>query len=580
MHSLKRAIAELIGAATDLPVDEVATALSYPPDTKLGDLAFPCFPLAKIRKTAPPKIASELAEQLQPGGLVAEWVAAGPYLNVRLAPDGVAAAVLGAIHADPANYGGSDTGAGQSVVVDYSSPNIGKAIAFHHLRSTMIGNALVRILRTHGYTVHGVNHLGDWGTQFGFLLNAFADFSVADISAMSIGEIHAHYAAGNAKAKDDPSVREAARAAFAALEGGDESGRAKWEAIRDVSMTAFNELYARLGVTFEAQTGESFYEDRLAPLIQELSGSGVAHESEGALIIDLKSDGIKAPLLLRKSDGATLYATRDLAAARYRQETYGFARAFYVTDQGQGLHFKQLFAALKKMGHGWAEGMVHVPFGILLMWADDPDHAEGGEWTRGKSRDGSVVLLEDVLNEAAQRVRAVIEEKNPDLAGTDTGAAIAEQIGVGAVIFNDLKNGRQKDVRFKFEDALNFEGDAGPYVQNAHVRTCSILRKSDTPVNAAADVAPLTHEAERELLMELSRFPEAVQRALNDLEPHHVATALLKTSASLHRFYHHCRVLGADTPALEAARLRLVDATRIVLARGLSLLGIAAPEEM
>ncbi|MHC5019482.1 MAG: arginine--tRNA ligase [Planctomycetota bacterium] len=580
MHTLKQAVAELISPTAGLPADEVAAALSYPPDAAMGDLAFPCFPLAKIRKTAPPKIAAELATQLQPGGLVQEWIAAGPYLNVRLDPAGLAAAVLGEVQGDPENYGGSAQGAGQSVVVDYSSPNIGKAIAFHHLRSTMIGNALVRILRAHGYTVHGVNHLGDWGTQFGFLLNAFQDFGVEDIAKMSIGEIHAHYAAGNAKAKDDPSVREAARAAFAALEGGDESGRAKWEAIRDVSMAAFDHLYARLGVQFEAQTGESFYEDRLAPLIQELSGSGVAEESEGALVIDLEGDGIKSPLLLRKSDGATLYATRDLAAARYRQETYGFAKAFYVTDQGQGLHFKQLFAALKKMGHDWAGGMVHVPFGILLMWAEDPDLAEGGEWTRGKSRDGSVVLLEDVLDEAAARVRTVIEAKNPALAGTAQGAAIAEQIGVGAVIFNDLKNSRQKDVHFKFEDALNFEGDAGPYVQNAHVRTCAILRKSEVPVDPAADVSGLTHDAERELLLQLSRFPEAVQRALHDLEPHHIAGALLKTAGALHRFYHHCPVLKADSEALAAARLRLVDATRIVLARGLHLLGVAAPEEM
>jgi arginyl-tRNA synthetase len=288
--------------------------------------------------------------------------------------------------------------------------------------------------------------------------------------------------------------------------------------------------------------------------------------------VDLSGAGIDTPLLLRKADGATLYATRDLAAARYRQATYQFDRCLYVTDQGQALHFRQLFATLTRLGHAWAAGMQHVPFGVLLMW----DEA-AAEWTRGKSRSGRVVLLEEVLDEAARRVQAVIAEKNPDLANA---AAVAEQVGVGAVIFNDLKNRREKDVHFRFEDALNFEGDAGPYVQNAHVRACGILRKSGGAYEPSAAPNGLVAPEERLLLLEIARFPEATRRAALDLEPHPIAGALLRVSAALHRFYHHHRVLDAETPALRAARLRLVDAARRTLHNGLHLLGIAAPEEM
>ena len=339
-----------------------------------------------------------------------------------------------------------------------------------------------------------------------------------------------------------------------------------------MSRAAFDRLYARLGVAFEAQTGESFYEAMLAPLIEELTAAGTAVPSDGALIVDLTAAGIETPLLLRKADGATLYATRDLAAARYRQATYRFDRCLYVTDQGQALHFRQLFATLARLGHAWATGLQHVPFGVLLIW----DEA-AGEWTRGKSRSGGVVLLEDVLDEAVRRVQSVIAEKNPDLADP---TAVAEQVGVGAVIFNDLKNRREKDVHFRFEDALNFEGDAGPYVQNAHVRACGILRKSGGAYEPGADGSVLASPEERALLLELARFPEAARRAALDVEPHHIAGALLKVSAALHRFYHAHRVLDAETNALRAARLRLVDAVRITLRNGLALLGIGAPEEM
>lgn len=572
MESLKQSVAERIAAAASMPVAEVLAALEYPPDPTLGDLAFPCFPLAKVRRQAPPKIAADLAAALAPGAPVAAWRAAGPYLNVELDAPALARAVLDRVSAAGERYGHGDACAGQRVVIDYSAPNIGKAIAFHHLRSTMIGNALVRILRAQGATVTGVNHLGDWGTQFGFLLDALADRVPDQIRRLNIGQIHELYAAANARAGSDPSVRERARAAFAALESGDPDRRARWEACRDVSRAAFDRLYARLGVTFEAHTGESFYEAMLGPLIAELEAAGTATPSDGALIVDLAAQGIATPLLLRKADGATLYATRDLAAARYRHATYRFDRCLYVTDQGQALHFRQLFATLQRMGHAWAAGMQHVPFGVLLIWDE-----EASEWTRGKSRAGRVVLLEEVLDEAARRVQAVIADKNPDLADA---ATVAEQVGVGAVIFNDLKNRREKDVHFRFEEALNFEGDAGPYVQNAHVRACGILRKSGGAFDPGADAAPLAAPEERALLLQVARFPEAPRRAALDLEPHHVAGALLEVSAALHRFYHHRRVLDADTPGLRTARLRLIDAVRVTLRNGLTLLGIAAPEEM
>ncbi|MCI0342196.1 MAG: arginine--tRNA ligase [Planctomycetales bacterium] len=568
---VRRAVAERIAAAAHVPITEAEEALEYPPDPAFGDLAFPCFGLAKARRAPPPKVAADLAGALVASPPVEGWSAAGPYLNVRL-DSSLAREVLGNVLAEDACYGGGSEGAGKTVVVDYSAPNIGKPIAFHHIRSTMIGNALVRILRARGHRVVGVNHLGDWGTQFGYLLEALAGKTPAEVRAKNVRELSALYVAGNERAKKEPAVEDAARAAFARLERGDPGSRALWEACRDVSLREFDRIYRRLGVTFEATTGESFYEPRLAPLLADLERRGIATTSQGALVVDLSADGIATPCLLRKSDGATLYATRDVAAAIYRAETYGMEQALYLTDQGQSLHFKQWFAVVRRMGFGWAAGLVHVPFGVLLIY----DEAEK-EWTRGKTRSGRVVLLEEVLDESVRRARALIAEKNPALPAAD---AVAEQVGVGAVVFNDLKNRREKEVRFRFEDALRFDGDAGPYVQNAHVRACGIFRNAGRGPEASADVSLLAEPEARAVVAQLLRFPDAVARAAREAEPCHVAGSLLEISTAFHRFYHEHRVLGGGDPRVEGARLLLVHGVRVALRNGLGLLGLAAPEEM
>ncbi len=568
---MKRAVAERIAAAAAVSQAEAEEALEYPPDPALGDLAFPCFALAKSRRAAPAKIAADLAALLAASPPVEAWSAAGPYLNVRL-DSSLAREVLGRALEEGERFGGGTEGAGKTVVVDYSAPNIAKPIAFHHIRSTMIGNALVRILRARGYRVVGVNHLGDWGTQFGFLLQALAGRTPAEVRGKTVRDLSALYVEANARAKKDPSVEAAARAAFAGLERGDPASRALWEACLEVSLREFDRIYRRLGVSFEATTGESFYEPRLAPLLADLERRGIAATSEGALVVDLAADGISTPCLLRKSDGATLYATRDVAAAIYRAETYRFERALYVTDQGQSLHFKQWFAVVRRMGFAWAAGLVHVPFGVLLIY----DEAEK-EWTRGKTRSGRAVLLEDVLDEAVKRARALIAEKNPGLAAAD---AIAEQVGVGAVVFNDLKNRREKEERFRFEDALRFDGDAGPYVQNAHVRACGIFRNAGRGPDPSADVVLLREPEARAVVAHLHRFPDAVARAAREAEPCHVAGALLEISTAFHRFYHEHRVLGGGDRKVEDARLLLVHGVRVALRNGLGLLGLGAPEEM
>lgn len=541
-----------------------------------GDFALPCFVPAKERKAPPPKVAAEIAAKAEAGGRVAQITAAGPYVNVRLDRARLAQETVEAARAAGPAWGHGSEGAGKTVVVDYSSPNVAKPLAFHHLRSTMIGNSLVRLYRARGWRTVGVNHLGDWGTGFGKLLLAVELWGHGPITAQDPRGLNAMYVRVNAEIAKDPTLEDRARAWFKRLEDGDEVARDLWRRCVDLSMREFQDVYDRLGVTFDHVTGESFYEDRMPGVVAELKGKGLLEESEGALVVRVdRPDDEKEvpPCLIVKSDGATLYATRDLAAAEYRRVTFHFDRALYVVDVGQGLHFEQLKRVLLRAGHPWADAMRHVPFGVLLI---------GG--TRAKTRTGQVVLLADVLDEAVERVEGVIREKNPELADA---AEVAKAVGVGAVVFSDLKNRRINDIQLDLESVLSFEGKTGPYVMYSHARACSILRKHGAalPAFRQGGGALLSDAGEQALVRAVARFPERVARAVETDEPSEVATHLLDLCEAFHGYHARgsrdpaLRVLTEDA-TVRAARLHLVDAVRVTLAAGLSLLGMAAPEQM
>jgi arginyl-tRNA synthetase len=564
METFKRQIIQSIAQALGTPPDELEGEVSYPPKPEMGDLSFPCFQLAKILKTPPAAIAKDLAGKMQAPGFVENMTAAGPYLNFRVSPGAAAQAVLGEIEALGPDYGTDDWGRGRTVVVDYSSPNIAKHLAFHHIRSTMIGQVLCNLHRSQGFEVVGVNHLGDWGTTFGKLMVAVKKLASPELlDGAGISELNDLYVAFHDAEKDDPGLEEEARSWFRRLEDGDSEAVGLWKRFREISLRDFERVYAKLGVSFDHITGESFYLKRLDDVIEAAEKSGITRRSEGALIVPM--DGDIPPAMLKKKDGATLYVTRDLAAALYRQEEYGFDRVLYVTDAGQSLHFRQLFQTLELMGFEWADRCTHVPFGVILM-----------DGQRGKTREGNVILLNDVLEEAVARTRRLIEEKNPNLDGKDE---VAQAVGIGAVIFNDLRNKRVKDVNFQWEDVLNFDGDTGPYVQYAHVRVHGILRKYSGDIDRVPDYGLLSTTEEKSLVLLLGRMGEALRKAVEQLEPSLLAQYLLDLASAFHRFHHRHRVIS-DDDKLSLARVRLVRATGRVLKNGLGLLSMEAPERM
>jgi arginyl-tRNA synthetase len=562
-----------IAEASGMTPEAVERALEVPSADR-GDFAFPCFPLAKERKAPPPKIAAEIAAKAKASGRIASVAAAGPYVNLFVDRARLAEETLAEVSAAGEAYGNGEEGKNRTVVVDFSSPNVAKPLAFHHLRSTMIGNSIVRCYRARGWNVVGVNHLGDWGTGFGKLLVAIETWGDAPLVAGDARALNELYVRINAESKTDPAIEDRARAWFKRLEDGDATARALWRRCVDLSMQEFQTVYDRLGVRFDHVTGESFYESRMPGVVQELRDKGLLELSEGAYVVRVEKDGDGIPpCLIQKTDGATLYATRDLAAAEYRRETFRFERALYVVDAGQALHFKQWIRVLLLAGHSWAEGIRHVPFGVVLM---------GG--TRAKTRSGQVVLLQDVLDEAVEKVEGVIREKAPDLPDP---RKTARDVGVGAVVFNDLKNRRVNDVEFDLDAILSFEGKTGPYVMYSHARACSILKKHGEalPPPAAGEGSRLSHATEIELVRRVARFPERVARAAELDEPSEVAVHLLDLCEAFHAYHSQggrdpaLRVLSED-PALRAARLHLVDAVRRTLANGLALLGIAAPSAM
>jgi len=556
-----------IAKQTGLAVGELR--LEQPRDPALGDFAFPCFVLAKKLRAAPPAIAADLYAKLA-GELPATTsvVATGPYLNFRVDAAVLAEAVLSGIRTAGDAFGRSDEGGAKKIVIDMSSPNIAKPMHVGHLRSTILGAALYRLHAHLGYDPVSINHIGDWGSQFGKLVAAIRRWGqTVDLEADPIPALLALYVRFHDEAEADPTLQEEGREAFRELESGVAGEvRATWRKITELSLAEFDKTYRRLGVEFDLVRGEAWYEDKLEPTVERIVAAGITEESEGALIVDLSSIRAKmAPCLLKKTDGTTLYATRDMAALFSRWDEFQFARALYVVGSDQKLHFDQLKGVLKRMQLDWEPGVEHVAFGMMRL-------PEG----KLSTRQGKVVFLSDVLDRAVTEAAAVIAAKNPNLADA---AEIAEQVGVGAIIFNDLKRERMKDVLFQWDEVLSFEGETGPYVQYSHARLCSILRKAEAAGEgqAAPDWAAL--EEARGLILTLGRYPDTLRTAAATAEPSHLTQYLLGLCREVNSWYAQNRVLG-EAPAVTAARLALVDAARTIIHAGLGMLGVAAPDEM
>ncbi len=578
MSDPRSTLAQLIANAVaergaTLAPDEAQALFADPPNRELGDVAFPCFVLARQLRSAPQSIAAELAEALQgpvaAHPMLAAIQATGPYLNVRFDASNHASGVVRAALAD--TWGRDHDG--RTVGIDYSSPNIAKPFGIGHLRSTAIGAALARTYAELGWSVVGVNHLGDWGTQFGKLMSAFERWGdEAALDADPIGHLYDLYVRFHRDAAEDPALDDEGRAWFKRLEDDDETAHAYWQRFRDLSLREFQRIYDRLGVSFDHFWGEAYYNDMLEPLCAELDAAGLTEQSEGATVVNL-DDLDMPPCLIRKSDGATLYATRDLAAARYRHDALGFDRFLYVVGVGQSVHFRQVFAVLERMGYAWAADLVHVPFGLIQGIS---------------TRRGTLVFLEDILDEGRRRVREIVADR--EHLNDDEKDAIAEQVAIGAVVFYDLSRNRIKDYEFDWDLMMRGlkpgePGRTGPYLQYTHVRMAAVEdtyreRFGELPDANTADLSPLADEAAAEVIATLERYPDVLRGVVEHNEPSLLARYLLDLAGAFNSFYSGGHRVVSDDQALSAARVTLVAAVRRTLGRGLTLLGVPLPTRM
>ncbi len=560
-------IVQQLAQASGVSSEDFVPLIEVPPNPDLGDYALPCFSLAKTLRKAPNQIALELAEQLKFGDRISEVRAAGPYINFFVHPSSFVEEVLSKVLAQSREFGRTDVGTGKTIVIDFSHPNVAKPFGIHHLRSTVIGNALRNIFRALGYEVVGVNHLGDWGSQFAKLIVAWKRWGEGELTeeAINIQSLLDLYVRIHEEIEDDPAVEEEARNWFRRLEDGDAEATRMWQVCVNVSFKEFNRVYETLGITFESVAGESFYQDKMPATLKRLEEMGLTRISEGATIVDL-SEWDMSPFMALRSDDATLYATRDLAAVEYRQETYGFHQMLYVVDVAQSLHFRQLFKVLELMGYEWGERCAHVVFGRLRF-------KDGAMSTRR----GQIIFLEDVLNKAVDLTREIIEEKNPDLPDKEQ---VARDVGIGAVIFADLDSRRVRDVVFDWDEVLNFNGETGPYVQYTHARYRSVLRNFGQALPPSdVDFSLLTEPETLAVVKCLEQFPSQIENAAEEYEPSLIATYLIDLCRVANRFYNAHRVISEEAP-LTSARVALVYAITEVLAAGLDLLGMKAPEQM
>lgn len=563
----KSELALLLNSAQPaLPASELEEMLEIPPDANMGDYAMPCFKLAKTLRMAPPKIAADLLEKFQKPSWISKVEIAGGYLNFFVDRAFFAQETLAAVGQQGERYGSSQMGEGRAVTIDYSSINIAKPFHIGHLSSTAIGHALYNIYNFLGFHCIGINHLGDWGTQFGKLIAAYKRWgNREDVEKRSIQALLELYVRFHEEAKQDPALDDEGRAWFKKIEDGDEEALSIFGWFKELTLKEVSKVYDLLGIHFDSYAGESFYNDKMQPVIDELREKKLLEESDGAQIVRL-DDYDLPPCLILRSDGATLYATRDLAAAFYRKKTYDFYKNLYVVAYQQNLHFRQLFQVLELMGADFAKDCVHVAFGMVSL-------ADGTISTR----EGRVVFLEDVLNSAIEKTRSVIQEKNPNLENKDE---IAKKIGVGAVVFSVLSGSRIKDITFDLDRLLNFDGETGPYVQYTHARACSLLRKAGDAYTAAPDYAALGCDQAFAVLRLIQEFPGVIVKAAEKYEPFMITRQVVSLAQAFNKFYYDIRILDEQDPAGTAARLALVDATRTVIKTGLALIGIDAPEQM
>ncbi|UOY92801.1 arginine--tRNA ligase [Ectobacillus sp. JY-23] len=551
---------QLHSVLPELSIKTIESLLEKPKHEQHGDLAFPCFELAKTMRKAPAQIAAALAENLH-ADIFTKTEAVGPYVNFFLNRNIVSKDIIAIVLEEKEAYGSHTNGIGKTMVIDYSSPNIAKPFSMGHLRSTVIGNSLKQIGEKCGYQVVGINYIGDWGTQFGKLITAYHKWGEEDkVKQHPIKELFRLYVRFHEEVKEHPELENEGRAWFKKLEDGDKEALKLWTWFRSESLQEFSRIYDLLGVKFDSFNGEAFYNDKMDKMAEFLEQKGLLTESEGAQVVMLEDEQMP-PCLIRKSDGATLYATRDLAAAMYRQGMYKFDRALYVVGGEQSLHFQQIFSVLRKMGYKWVDGMTHVPFGLILK-----------DGKKMSTRKGRVILLEEVIAEAIALAKKNIEEKNPALANKDE---VARQVGVGAILFHDLKNERIHNIEFSLEQMLKFEGETGPYVQYTYARACSLLRKAPyEPQEASA----LTDDNSWSIVKLLEAFPTVVATAFARYEPSHIAKYVLDLAQAFNKYYGHVRILEED--AEKSARLALVYAVTVVLQEGLRLLGVDSPSEM
>ena len=561
---MKEQIIDLIADTAELDKELVAGILEIPPKADMGDFAFPCFQLAKTMRKAPQMIATELAEKIEKTDIIDKIEVQGAYLNFFLKKEIFVKSMMES--ASVANFGASKVGEGKTICIDYSSPNVAKNFHVGHLRTTIIGNSLYKIYEKLGYKVERINHLGDWGTQFGKLIVAYKSWGSKDaVEKVGVAELMRLYVKFHEEAEKDDSLNDQARDWFTQMEKGNEEALSIWQWFVDISLKEYKGTYELLGMEFDHYLGESFYRDKTADVVKRLSDAGLLKESEGAQIVDLEEYNM-APCLITKKDGSSIYATRDLAAIFYRKKTWNFDKCLYVTGQEQKLHFAQVFKVVELLGNDWAkDSLVHIPYGLVSL-----------EGAKLSTRSGNIIYAEDILLEAIEKVKQVIAEKNPNLENKDE---VAKTVGVGAILFHDLYNQRIKDVSFKWDKVLNFDGETGPYVQYTYCRCASILRTVSYEENAAIDYSLLLDEEAIALIKEISRFPQVVLDAAEKYEPSVVARFAMDVAQSFSRFYNACRV-NVEDDNLRNARVKLVALTKTTLKDALQLLGIDCPEQM
>ena len=562
MTEIKKLIAAAVAEAEGLSASDIEAMLEYPPDSAMGDVALPCFKLSKVLRKSPVMIASELGEKLALPE-IGRIDSVGGYLNFYVSPNYYAERLIPEILSEKGDYGKSTMGAGKTVVLDYSAPNICKPFHIGHFASTVIGHSLKKLHEFCGYKCVGINHLGDWGTQFGKQITAYKLWGNREtVEKLGVDELVRLYVKFHEEAENDPSLNDRARAEFAKLEEGDPENTELWKWFVKISLDECNKTYKRLGIDFDSYAGESFYTDKMQEQVDLLREKGLLKIDNGASIVDL-SEYNMPPCLILKSDGSTLYPTRDIAAAVYRDRTYHFDKCIYVTAYQQCLHFKQWFKVVELMGYDFADKLVHVPYGMVSI-----------DGAKLATRTGNVILIRDLLSAAVDKVTDVINEKNPNLENKEQ---TAEAVGIGAVIFHYLLNNRIKDVNFVMEDALSFDGNTGPYAQYTYARTCSILEKAG---EVTVDGIRITEPAEAALCKVLSQFGEAVLSAVADYEPSDVTRYILDVCTAFNRFYHDCPILSADDETARKSRVALTQATNYVLGNALPLICLKTPEKI